>query len=154
MVILDLHIIGMEAVQVMVLTNTGSYLCGINVTDADGDVASASVRVDVLAQGANSSTPSNSTTDSNTENTNTTNNTNSNDSEVQGVSTENPVSAPAEEENTGSTNTNTGAVNSVVTTSPLVIICLVACAILIIGLLLFLFFRGDDSEQFSETANA
>lgn len=136
-------------------SNTGSYLCGISVTDADGDVASASVRVDVLAQGANSSTPSNPTTDSNTENTNTTDNTNSNDSEVQGVSTENPVSAPSEEQNTGSTNnTNTTAVNSVVTTSPLVIICLVAGAILIIGLLLFLFFRGDDSEQTNETASA
>jgi hypothetical protein len=136
-------------------SNTGSYLCGISVTDADGDVASASVRVDVLAQGANSSTPSNPTTDSNSENTNTTDNTNSNDSEVQGVSTENPVSAPSEEQNTGSTNnTNTTAVNSVVTTSPLVIICLVAGAILIIGLLLFLFFRGDDSEQTNETASA
>lgn len=136
-------------------SNTGSYLCGISVTDADGDVASASVRVDVLAQGANSSTPSNPTTDSNTENTNTTDNTNSNDSEVQGVYTENPVSAPSEEQNTGSTNnTNTTAVNSVVTTSPLVIICLVAGAILIIGLLLFLFFRGDDSEQTNETASA
>lgn len=65
------------------------------------------------------------------------------------VSSATPTSRPT----TTTTTTNNGSVNSENTqsntgvTSPLVIICLVAGAILIIGLLLFLFFRGGDEDK-------
>lgn len=130
-------------------TAPGSYLCGISVTDQDGDTAAASVRIDVLANGANSSTPN--TTNNNQqpqENPSTTPEV-EDQGEVEGVSTEVPVSAPVNE-NESEGNNNQNNLNDVAaagTASPLVIICLVAGAILIIALLLFLFFRGEDVEE-------
>lgn len=131
----------------------GSYLCGIRVTDSDGDVGAAGVLVNV----ANVSGVGNAPVDNNTpdQNNNQNNNQNPEDGtspDVEGINTDNTVSPPVDGLPTDS-NTNGAITNQVSGASPLVIICLVAGAILIIGLLLFLFFRGNDEEEESNKKN-
>ena len=143
----------------------GSYLCGIVVTDSDGDVASASVELN-FTNGSVTSTDNSSSNNESQSNTNTTTeqdqstesqtDSQTDNGQVEGVETEAPVSDS--QESTESNNSNTNTTNTTTTsttsgtTSPVVIICLVAGGILIIGLLLFLFFRGEDEDE--ETAAA
>jgi len=133
----------------------GTYLCGIIVTDSDGDSTGASVELNFGVTSLNSPVNSNSSESNNTSTSNinneSPNNTNTNSeptavstpADVEGVSTDTPLSSP--QAVAQSTNTTSSA--SAAGTSPLVIICLVAGGILIIGLLLFLFFRGEDDEE-------
>ncbi len=135
----------------------GSYLCGIVVTDSDGDVVGASVQLDFTTgttTPTETSTESNTNTDTQTPATteeSTTETPDSTEGQVEGATTDSTVSdtqSTTEPTNTTNTTNNTNATNSTAgTTSPLVIICLVAGGILIIGLLLFLFFRGEDEEE-------
>lgn len=134
----------------------GSYICGIVVTDADGDTSAASVLLNFTTASNNAvagSNNSNSNSTADTTDTTVDENSDSNtedettdeeEGQVEGVSTENTVSGP---------NSDTNVVPATNATSPLVVICLVAGGILIIGLLLFLFFRGEDEEE-TQSASA
>lgn len=145
--------------------SAGSYLCGIVVTDSDGDVVGASVQLDFL-NGTVNSTDNNSTNNTNTDTTSENNEaedtnssesteteTESTDGQVEGVNTDSPASSSQDEAQPVNTTNATDSTNSTSGTSPVVIICLVAGGILIIGLLLFLFFRGEDDEETEAAAS-
>lgn len=141
--------------NVSVSLGSGSHLCGIMVTDADGDTAAASVALDFgvtsntgTVNGSTTSTEeSNSTPERGSDTDSTEDET---DAQVEGVTTEEPVSNP--DDSNATTETNDNDDNAEVASanagaSPLVILCLVAGGILIIALLLFLFFRGEDEDE-------
>jgi hypothetical protein len=117
----------------------GSYICGVTVTDADGDTSAASVLLTVLSSTGNSSTPTQNTSDTSSNTTTT--------PEVLGTTVSAPVSTPTPTQQAQNVNGTTDTATATQSTSPLLIICLVAGAILIIGLLLFLFFRGEDEDE-------
>ncbi len=81
------------------------------------------------------------------------------DSRVLGETASSPLSSPTPKA-TNTTNTTNQSSNTTsndtpvtdgATTSPIVIVGLVAGGILIIGLLLFLFFRGEDKNEENST---
>lgn len=148
--------------SINVSLNSGTHLCGIMVTDADGDTTAASVALDFGINTNNSESNQNTgnvngdsisadETDSTNESEETNNTEDESDAQVEGTNTESPASNP-ESSSEQTNNTDAEVTTSNAGASPLVIICLVAGGILIIALLLFLFFRGEDEED--ETAAA